>query len=52
VPDYLLGRKKMPRDIPDYYGFGDENEAVLYAYGNRRAWNATPGAMKWLAVKL
>jgi tetratricopeptide (TPR) repeat protein len=52
VPDYLLGRKKMPRDIPDYYGFGDENEAVLYAYGNRGAWNATPGAMGWLAVKL
>lgn len=52
VPDYLLGRKKMPRDIPDYYGFGDENEAVLYAYGNRGAWNATPGAMEWLAVKL
>lgn len=52
VPDYLLGRKKMPRDIPAYYGFGDENEAVLYAYGNRGAWNKTPGAMEWLAVKL
>ena len=22
----------MPRNLPDYYGFGDENEAVLYAY--------------------
>jgi len=52
VPDYLLGRKKMPRYIPDYYGFGDENEAVLYAYGNRGAWKATPGAMEWLAVKI
>jgi len=52
VPDYLHGRKKMPRDIPDYYGFGDENEAVLYAYGNRGAWKATPGAMEWLAVKI
>ena len=52
VPDYLLGRKKMPRDIPDHYGFGDENEAVLYAYGNRGAWNATPGAMEWLTVRL
>jgi len=52
VPDYLLGRKKMPRYIPDYYGFGDENEAVLYAYGNRGAWKVTPGAMEWLAVKI
>lgn len=52
VPDYLLGRKKMPRDIPDCYGFGDESEAILYAYGNRGAWNVTPGAMDWLAVKI
>jgi tetratricopeptide (TPR) repeat protein len=51
VPAYLLGRKKMPRDIPDHYGFGDESEAVLYAYGNHDAWNATPGAMQWLAFK-
>jgi len=49
VPDYLLGRKKIPRNIPDYYGFGDENEAVLYSYGNRGAWDATPGALEWLA---
>jgi len=52
VPDYLFGRKKMPRYMPDHYGFGDESEAVLYAYGNRGAWNATPGAMEWLAIKI
>jgi len=52
VPDYLFGRKKLPRDLPDRYGLGDENEAILYAYGNRGAWNATPWAMAWLAVKL
>ncbi|MGZ6275093.1 MAG: hypothetical protein ACXWMI_03155 [Syntrophales bacterium] len=52
VPDYLLGRKKMPRDLPDRYGFGDENEAVLYVYANWRAWTATPGAIEWLALKL
>lgn len=50
VPDYLSGRKKMPRYMPDYYGFGDESEAIIYAHGNRGAWNATPGAMAWLAV--
>lgn len=52
VPDYLFGRKKMPQYLPEHYGFGDENEAVLYAYGNRGAWNATPGAMEWLAFKI
>jgi len=52
VPPYLLGRKKMPRILPGYYGFGDDNEAVLYAYGNRAAWKATPGALEWLAAKV
>ena len=48
----LLSRKKMPRTLPDYYGFGDDNEAVLYAHGNRAGWKATPGALEWLAAKV
>ena len=52
APSYLLGRKKMPRTLPGHYGFGDVNEAVLYAHGNRTAWKTTPGAMEWLAVKI
>jgi len=52
VPSYLLNRKKMPRYLPDLYGFGDENEAVLYAYGNKAAWTSTPGALEWLAAKV
>jgi len=52
VPSYLLNRKKMPRYLPDLYGFGDENEAVLYAYGNKAAWRSTPGALEWLAAKV
>ena len=52
VPSYLLGRKKMPRTLPDYYGFGDENEAVFYAHGNKAAWKASPGAVEWLAAKV
>lgn len=50
VPAYLLGRKKMPRALPGLYGFGDENEAVLYAHGNKAAWESTPGAVEWLAA--
>lgn len=52
VPSFLLGSKKMPRNLPDYYGLGDENEAVLYAYGSRGAWKATPGALEWLATRV
>jgi len=52
VPSYLLGRKKMPRTLPDHYGYGDDNEAVLYAYGNRAAWKATPGSLEWLAAEV
>ena len=51
VPDYLLGRKTLPRSLPGHYGFGDDNEAVLYVHGNKAAWKAKPGAMEWLAAK-
>jgi tetratricopeptide (TPR) repeat protein len=52
VPSYLLGRKKMPRSLPDHYGYGDTNEAILYVHGNKAAWEATPGALEWLATKV
>jgi tetratricopeptide (TPR) repeat protein len=52
VPPYLLGRKKMPLNLPDHYGFGDDAEAVIYAYGNKAAWWSTPGALEWLTTKL
>jgi hypothetical protein len=29
VPDYLTGRKRMPRNTPDGYSIGSEDEAVL-----------------------
>jgi tetratricopeptide (TPR) repeat protein len=52
VPGYLLGRKKLPRTLPNYYGFGDDAEAVMYAHGNRAAWQATQGALEWLAATI
>lgn len=51
VPDYLLDRKKMPKRLPAYYGFGDENEAIAYAEFSRAAWEAIPGALAWLAAR-
>ena len=52
VPSYLLGRKRIPRNLPDYYGFGDDSEAVTFAYGNKAPWQSTPGALEWLAARL
>jgi tetratricopeptide (TPR) repeat protein len=49
VPMYLLGKKKIPKRLPDYIGFGDESEALSYAGDNIENWKATPGAIDWLA---
>lgn len=49
VPAYLLGRKRLPRTLPDFIGMGDEDEAVAYATENLRNWQRTPGALVWLA---
>jgi tetratricopeptide (TPR) repeat protein len=48
VPVYLLGKRKLPRQLPDYTGFGDESEAIAYASDFGKSWRATPGALSWL----
>jgi hypothetical protein len=52
VPAYLLGRKQLPRRMPDYVGLGDENEAIDYAAGALQIWAKTSGALDWLATNL
>ncbi len=42
-PMFILGRKKLPRRLPDLIGFGDESEAVCYAVENIDAWKGTAG---------
>lgn len=49
VPAYLLGKKKLPKKLPDYIGMGDENEAVAYAADAVGGWNKTAGALDWLS---
>jgi tetratricopeptide (TPR) repeat protein len=51
VPAYMLGRKELPRRLPDLIGFGDESEAICYAAENLNAWTATAGALAWLAER-
>jgi tetratricopeptide (TPR) repeat protein len=52
VPDYILGRKKIPRTMPELYGFGDEDEAVICARMSISIWKAAPGALEWLAARM
>lgn len=48
VPRYLLGDAHIPRELPDYFSPGGEDEAMLYASEFLPAWRATPGAIAWL----
>jgi tetratricopeptide (TPR) repeat protein len=48
VPLFLSGRKRLPKRLPDYVGFGDESEAVDYAAGAGALWTSVPGAPAWL----
>lgn len=48
VPDYLLGRKFLPREQPSYYSPGDEAEAVCYVGTDLSVWKETPGAIPWI----
>jgi len=52
IPAYLLGRKAIPRQLPEYVGFGDEREAVCWAAENMNAWKATTGALAWLCATI
>jgi len=48
VLDYLLGRRPLPVDLPDYTGWGDESEAAAYVHDAMGLWFDAAGAMEWL----
>lgn len=48
VIDYLLGNKEMPNELPQYIGFGDENEAIVYANSHWLIWKETKDAFQWI----
>ena len=51
APDYLLGRKRLPRESPETIGIGDESEAVAIAEEQGAAWRKTAGALAWLNMR-
>lgn len=48
IPAYLVGRKRVPKQLPDLIGFGDASEAIAYAADYLEAWRSTPGTVEWL----
>lgn len=52
VPAYLMGQKRVPNKRIDYYGWGDESEAVYYASEHLNYWRRIPGAVEWLRTDM
>ncbi len=48
VIDYLLDKKRLPKELPDYMGFGDESEAIVYASKHKQLWKEIKGAKELL----
>ena len=47
---YLLGHRRLPKNLPDSYAAGSKEEAACFAADLQLAWNAHPTAKKWLAT--
>lgn len=48
VPAYLLGRKKLPREMPNFITYGSDVEAGGYAKEAKGRWVASAGALEHL----
>lgn len=48
VAPRLLGEREFPEWLPDTYGRGDDDEAVLYVHDALPLWFEAVGAMEWL----
>lgn len=48
VPDFLLGRRPIPRGRPEMITWGGEDEAGLYALDYLKLWRNTAGALEML----
>jgi len=51
VPDYLTGKKPVPRRLPDRMMMGGEDEGYCYAAEFLDAWKQVPGVLDWLKAE-
>lgn len=47
VISFLVGEKEIPDRMPESYGWGDENEAIIYLREAGKLWIETENALKW-----
>jgi tetratricopeptide (TPR) repeat protein len=52
VPSYLLAKKRIPRQTPEYMGFGDDREAVVYAQTHHHLWQSKPELLRWMGQNI
>jgi len=52
VPAYLMGQKRVPNRQADYYGWGDESEAIYYVSEHLNYWRRISGAVEWLRAEI
>jgi hypothetical protein len=48
VPKLMLGKKQLPEGLPEYYGVGDEDEAVHYVTSHALLWVGLPELVQWV----
>ncbi|QMV42679.1 SEC-C metal-binding domain-containing protein [Cohnella cholangitidis] len=48
VSAYLQGKKRLPREMPEYIGYGDDPEAIVYAQIHRHLWLIRPELLQLL----
>ena len=49
VADFFLGQEDLPPSLPPSYTLGSREEAMICATEQIEAWQATAGAVQWLA---
>lgn len=48
---YILGHRKVPKNLPDAYSPGSKEEALCFAQDLQTAWNAHLAAKMWLTAQ-
>lgn len=48
APEYLIGKKSIPKVLPDRITMGGEDEGFCYAWRYGKAWKKVPKAIDWL----
>ena len=48
VIGYLTGKKRLPKNHPEYISLGDSSEATAYVMANKDLWEETKGSLEFL----